>query len=129
MESCSFLEATVRDLELSPSDFVFDTPGAILAEMTGRFLPNIGHQFLFVSGNGTSRDMYVSSLNLWHVYFFLLIENKHFFHIIYYDHGFPFPMSSQILPSSPPIQLFALFLSLLYFKRHMLMEFSVSHFC
>lgn len=64
MESCSFLEATFRDLELSPGDFVFDTHGAILlTEMTGRFLPNIGHQFLFVSGNGTSRDMYVSSLN------------------------------------------------------------------
>lgn len=131
MESWSFLEATVRDLELSPSDYnVFDTHGAIsLVEMTGRFLPNIGHQFLLVSGNGTSRDMYVSSLNLWCVYFFLLIKNLRIFYIIYYDYGFPSHMSSQILLSSPPIQLFVLFLFLLYFKRHMLMEFSILHLC
>lgn len=81
MESCSFMEATVRDLELSPSDFVFDTHGAIPLAMTGRFLPNIGHQFLLVSGNGTSRDMYVSYLNLGHVYLFLF-ENKPFLYNI-----------------------------------------------
>lgn len=131
MESWSFLEATLRDLELSPSDYnVFDTHGAIsLAEMTGRFLPNIGHQFLLVLGNGTNRNMYVSSLNLWFVHFFLLIKNLRIFYIIYYDHGFPSHMSSQILPSSLPIQLFVLFLFLLYFKRHMLMEFSILHLC
>lgn len=71
LELCSFLEATVRDSELSPSDFVSAPYSASpLAEMTGRLLPNIGHRILLVFGNGTSRDMYVSTLNLWHVFLF-----------------------------------------------------------
>lgn len=47
LELCSFLDATFKDSELSPSNVVFTTHGAVLlAERIGRLLPNTGYQTL-----------------------------------------------------------------------------------